>query len=573
MRRIVLFVGLLLGIALSSAHPQGQRGPTISEDLKAALASGARVRVIVQAEENTLSSLRFRLGRGLRRNLAGALSLDVTGSELSRLAAEGGVAHLSGDLPVVADMAITNQVTRADKVWAGQGGLLGLLSQPSVTGKGIGVAVIDSGIAEHNALTGRVLARVNLVSHEPGVTGDPFGHGTHIAGLIGGSAAAAARVTPEYAGGSAPGVHFVDVRVLGSNGSGYTSDVIAGIDWTIANARRYGIRVVNLSLGHPVSEPSATDPLCRAVARASQAGLVVVVSAGNHGQTATGTRILGGVTSPGNSPFAITVGALDARGTIDRSDDAVATYSSRGPTKFDFAVKPDVVAPGTAQVSLENPASWLSARYPGWHVAGSGRNAYYQLSGTSMSAAVVSGGVALLLQSEPGLTPAQVKLALQTGAQFLPEAGLIGGGAGSVDFSASQRLAQGGLVGSLLTNLTNTLGLTGGASFRDHGSLIERIYDRTGIRLLSLLDLQALLGNPNGPDSDVLNLLGLSNPLGTAAPNYLVWGNVAGWSDSYYLVWGSAVQSPDGEYLVWGTADTSGEYLVWGTGVVPDARH
>ena len=190
-----------------------------------------------------------------------------------------------------------------------------------------------------------------------------------------------------------------------------------------------------------------------------------------------------------------------------------------------------------------------------------------------MSAAVVSGGVALLLDSEPGLTPAQVKLALQTGAQFLPEAGLIGGGAGSVDFSASQRLAQGGLVGSLLTNLTNTLGLTSGASFRDHGSLIERIYDRTGIRLLSLLDLQALLGNPNGPDSDVLNLLGLSNPLGTAAPNYLVWGNVAGWSDSYYLVWGSAVQSPDGEYLVWGTADTSGEYLVWGTGVMPDARH
>ena len=573
MRRIVLFVGLLLGIALSSAHPQGQRGPTISEDLKAALASGARVRVIVQAEENTLSSLRFRLGRGLRRNLAGALSLDVTASELSRLTAEGGVAHLSGDLPVVADMAITNQVTRADKVWAGQRGLLGLLSQPSVTGQGIGVAVIDSGIAEHNALTGRVVARVNLVSHEPGVTGDPFGHGTHIAGLIGGSAAAAARVTPEYAGGSAPGVHFVDVRVLGSNGSGYTSDVIAGIDWTIANARRYGIRVVNLSLGHPVSEPSATDPLCRAVARASQAGLVVVVSAGNHGQTATGTRILGGVTSPGNSPFAITVGALDARGTIDRSDDAVATYSSRGPTKFDFAVKPDVVAPGTAQVSLENPASWLSARYPRWHVAGSGRNAYYQLSGTSMSAAVVSGGVALLLDSEPGLTPAQVKLALQTGAQFLPEAGLIGGGAGSVDFSASQRLAQGGLVGSLLTNLTNTLGLTGGASFRDHGSLIERIYDRTGIRLLSLLDLQALLGNPNGPDSDVLNLLGLSNPLGTAAPNYLVWGNVAGWSDSYYIVWGSAMQSPDGEYLVWGTADTSGEYIVWGTGVVPDARH
>ncbi len=192
-----------------------------------------------------------------------------------------------------------------------------------------------------------------------------------------------------------------------------------------------------------------------------RAGLVVVVSAGNHGQTADGAPILGGITSPGNSPLALTVGALDPMGTVDRADDRVAPYSSRGPTKFDFAVKPDVVAPGVGIVSLENPSSWLSGRYPGWHIAGSGRNAYYRLSGTSMSAAVVSGGVALLLDGQPGLAPAQVKIALQTGAQFLPEAGLIGGGAGSVDFAASQRLAQGGLVGSTLTSVTNLLGPVG----------------------------------------------------------------------------------------------------------------
>ena len=156
----------------------------------------------------------------------------------------------------------------------------------------------------------------------------------------------------------------------------------------------------------------------------SQAGLVVVVSAGNYGQTATGAPVLGGITSPGNSPFAITVGALDMAGTVDRRDDRVAAYSSRGPTRYDFAVKPDVVAPGASLVSLENRGSWLSTRYPNWHVAGSGKNAYYRLSGTSMSAAVVSGGVALLLDATPRLNPAQVKIALQTGAQFLPEAGL-----------------------------------------------------------------------------------------------------------------------------------------------------
>ena len=539
MRRIGLFAGLFLGLVLSAAHPEGQRRPTLTDDLKSALASGARVRVIVQGEEDALAPLRFRLGRGLRRQLAGALSLDVSGSDLSRLAADGGIAHISRDLPVVADMAITNKVTRADKVWAGSRGLLGLFSQPAVTGSGIGVAVIDSGIADHAALGGRVVARVNLVSEEPGVSGDPFGHGTHIAGIIGGSATAATRVTPAYAGGSAPGVHFVDVRVLGSNGAGYTSDVIAGIDWTIANAQRYGVRIINLSLGHPVAEPSATDPLCRAVARAVQAGIVVVASAGNNGRTAGGAPVLGGITSPGNSPLAITVGALDTVGTVDRSDDRVAPYSSRGPTKFDFAVKPDVVAPGGAIVSLENPGSWLSTHYPSWHIAGSGRNAYYRLSGTSMSAAVVSGGVALLLDDEPGLTPAQVKIALQTGAQFLPDAGLVSAGAGSVDFSASQRLAQGGLVGSTLTSVTNLLGLSGGASYRDTGSLIERIYDRTGIRLLGLLDFLNLFRDADHGESNVLNLLGLANPIGSAAPNYVVWGTMSGWSSSYYVVWGT----------------------------------
>ena len=145
---------------------------------------------------------------------------------------------------------------------------LKLFSTSGYNGQGIGVAVIDSGIAEHTALSGRIVARANFVSTEPNVTGDPFGHGTHVAGSIGGSTSAASRVTNEFAGGSAPRVNLVDVRVLASNGVGYTSDVIAGIDWTIENARRYNIRVINLSLGHPVAEPSATDPLCQAVARA-----------------------------------------------------------------------------------------------------------------------------------------------------------------------------------------------------------------------------------------------------------------------------------------------------------------
>jgi serine protease AprX len=565
MRRMILLLGLVIGLTLTSAHPQGQRGPTLSDDVRAALARGKAVRVIVQAEDNALQLVGKRHSRGLRRQLTGALTLDVTPQELGSLSADSGLAHISGDLPVVADMAITNKVTGADKVWAGTKGLLGLLGTPGYNGSGIGVAVIDSGIADHAALTGRVVARANFVSSEPGVTGDPFGHGTHIAGIIGG---AVTRVTTAYAGGSAPGVYFVDVRVLGSNGGGYTSDVIAGIDWTIANAKKYGIRVINLSLGHPISEPSATDPLCRAVARAVTAGITVVVSAGNNGRTSSGQPVLGGVTSPGNSPFAITVGAVDAKGTADRSDDVVAPYSSRGPTRYDFAVKPDLVAPGTALTSLEAPNSYLLGHYPAWHVAGTGKNAYYKMSGTSMSAAVVTGGVALLLDAKSNLTPAQIKIALQTGARYMPKAGLIAGGAGEVDFEASQRIINQGLLGSVVTTLTNLLGLSGGASYRDQGTLIDRVYDRTGIRLLNILDLGALLGGADNGEWGVLNLLGLSNPIGYSAPNYVVWGDYSTWTGSYYVVWGTSMQSPDGEYVVWGTSDT-GEYVVWGTATDP----
>ena len=574
MRRTLATIALLAAALTSgSALPREEGGPTLSEDLRAVLARGGRARVIVQADEPALQSVRARHGRGLRRQLASALALDLSAQELQALSADGRVAHLSGDLPVVADDLVANKSTAAEKVWAGtSGGLLGLFSTPGYKGGGIGVAVIDSGIdTSHAVLSQRVVGRANFVSFEPNVTGDPFGHGTHVAGIIGGTAAAASRVTSRYGGGSAPQVHFVDVRVLGRQGIGYTSDVIAGIDWAIANRGRFGIRIINLSLGHPVAEPSATDPLCRAVTRAYNAGLVVIASAGNYGRTSDGAPVLGGITSPGNSPFAITVGAIDTKGTVDRRDDAVAPYSSRGPTRYDLAVKPDIVAPGTAMVSLESAGSYIVKKYPSFHFAGTGHNAYMRLSGTSMAAAVVSGGAALLLDANGRLSPAQVKVALQTAATYMPEAGLIGAGTGSVNFYSSQRLTEGGLqglLGSLLTTVTSILGVSSGATYRDAGTLIDRVYDRSGIRLLGILDLDTLLGGANSAEWGVLHLLGSSNPLGSTAPNYVVWGNVAGWSNSYYVIWGNSIQTPSGQYVVWGNSEVFSEYVVWGNGFV-----
>ena len=572
MRKVpAVIVLVLLAVWSSPGTPAAQRGPTISSDLHAARARGERVRVIVQGGESALQGLRGRLRGLLRRDLGSGLALDLSPHEFDRLASDGGIAHLSGDLPVFADMAITNRITAAESVWQStSGGLLGLFGTQGYDGTGVTVAVVDSGIAPHTALGTRVVARANMVSWEPDVPGDAFGHGTHIAGAIAGSATASSRTTNAYHGGSAPGVRLVDVRVLGRNGMGLTSDVIAGIDWAIANRVRYNIRVISLALGHPVTEPSATDPLCRAVARAAAANIVVVASAGNYGQTADGAPVLGGITSPGNSPAAITVGAIDAGGTIDRSDDRVADYSSRGPTRFELAVKPDVVAPGTRLVSLESAGSYLSSNYPQWHIAGSGRNAYMRLSGTSMATGVVAGGVALLLDANPRLSPAQVKAALQMGATFVHDGGLVGGGAGTVNFAASMKLAKTDVV-SLLSNVVDPiLGTSSGATFRDTGTLIDRLYDGTGVQLLAMLDLGRLFSTLDSAEPGVLNLLGLTNPLGRLPANRLVWGEVADWSSSYYLVWGNTIQSPSGQYLVWGNTDYTGSsYLVWGNTVIP----
>jgi subtilisin family serine protease len=259
-------------------------------------------------------------------------------------------------------------------------------------------------------------------------------------------------------------------------------------------------------------------------------------------------------------------------GTVDRSDDAVAAYSSKGPTRYDLAVKPDVVAPGSKLVSLEASGSYLSKKYPAWHIAGSGKNAYFRLTGTSMATAVVSGGVALLLDDNPALTPGQVKMALQMGATYMPKAGLVAAGAGSVNFPQARKIESTGLLNTLVTTVTNLLGGSGGATFRDSGTLIERIYANTGIRLLGLLDLSVLFQGADYAESGVLNLLGSSNPIGQTPANHLVWGDVAYWTDNYHLVWGDSIESPSGQHLVWGDSEhTDANHLVWGDAVVDDS--
>jgi serine protease AprX len=551
---------VIIALILSVYAPRAQYVASLSQDLLQWLSmpTSADVRVIVGGTQTELEPVLARHQLSVTRWLSNGVVVVVDAPALTALAADPAVAHLSGDIMVSPTMAISDQSTEAAHTW--QGGPASFPYGPiaGVTGRGIGVAVIDSGISPHKALAGKIVANVSLLADDPRVT-DGYGHGTHVAGIIAGLPIASEGITPAFAGGIAPGAELVNVRVLSSAGLGYTSDVIAGIDWAIAQQAQYNIRVINLSLGHPVVEPAFTDPLCQAVARAVSRGIVVTVAAGNEGRSGSDVPVLGGIESPGNSPFAITVGALNTWGTVDRSDDTVAEYSSRGPGKFDLALKPDIAAPGNRIESLQAQGSYLPATYPWIHTSGAGLNSYMRLSGTSMAAPMAAGATAVLLEGSPRLTASQIKVLLQSGATYMPDAGLTGAGTGSLDVWASRVLATSGL--ARLVAATNGE-MPGGASFWDAGTLSAGLYAGVGTRLLSTLDLLSLWANPDLLSIGQLNLIGLLNPLRAVPATQLIWGNeVSGWSGGSQIIWGSTLPDSHGNQIIWGSNDQ----IIWGS--------
>jgi serine protease AprX len=568
--KLSLIAVLVATSALTLRGSSSDHHALLSADLLAhqARQTPLRTRVIVHGTSAEVDALAQRHHLEIVRRLDEGAVLAANSAEITRLASDLGVDHLSGDAIVRNSMAISAKATGANQAWAGTPGLLlGLGGIPAVNGQGVVVAVVDSGISlAHPALARKVVASVSLITNDPS-TDDAFGHGTHVAGIIAGLAGPATYVTPLYAGGIAQGASLVNVRVLGADGTGLTSDVIAGINWVVANRAKYHIRVINLSLGHPVTEPSALDPLDQAVANAVNAGLVVVASAGNAGLSADGRPILGGIMSPGNSPLAITVGATNTHGTVQRNDDTVATYSSRGPTRYDFGVKPDIAAPGNKIISLEASGSYLSRNYPALHMAGNAPNAYMQLSGTSMSAPMVSGAAALLLQGNPSLIPAQIKLALQTTAAFMTDGGLMGAGAGNANFWAARQAAASGLGATLGNLLSSLLSSSSGVAFWDSGTMAYRMYGGLGRRLLSLLEAPLVWLNPSLLNSGDLNFLGgLLNPLAQVGSSPLLWGQVSGWTTNQQILWGTTIYNPQGQQILWGTDNTTGDsQILWGT--------
>ena len=224
--------------------------------------------------------------------------------------------------------------------------------------------------------------------------------------------------------GIAPNVNILDLRVLNQNGASSDSVVIAAIEKAVQLKSKYNVRVINLSLGRPIYESCSRDPLCQAVEAAWNAGIVVVVAAGNDGRNGYATISVARLGSACHHS-----GSHENRGDHDTSDDRIASYSSRGPTYIDLIAKPDVVAPGNLVDSLLAPGSTLVTGYPGNIVPPPptptpkfrARRSTSQLSGTSMATPVVSGAVALMLQKEPNLTPDTVKARLmKTASKTFP---------------------------------------------------------------------------------------------------------------------------------------------------------
>ncbi len=484
-------------------------------------------------------------------------------SALKALANKPYVKRISWDMAVVKTDAFTVGHSGAKFVWDDYG----------VRGNGINVAVVDSGIAGHDDLSAstisssRVIARVSFANTAP-TNYDDSGHGTHVAGIIAGnSAMAQGNDAVQSVFGSAPSSKLVSVRVLDHTGSGTVSSVMAGLEWILTNKDKYKIRVVNLSLGHSIAESHATDPLCLMVEKLWKSGIVVVVSAGNAGRKlGIQTKGLenegwgvnyGSIESPGNSPYAITVGAMKISSSGKRDDDLVATYSSRGPSVLDHVLKPDIVAPGNRVISLGFANSFLDSEATSAnHVmaseiyndkyAGSGNendlttiilSHYIRLSGTSMAAPVVSGAVALMLEKYPSLTPNTVKARLMESAtKWSDQTGVYDPctfGAGFLDVSAAMRSK----VVATVPALSPTLSVMADGTVR----------------------------------LDTLNLLGGTRAIwGTG--NFdasQIWGNRAIWGSDIKVtadtIWRVNSEILGGSRALWGTVTVQDNRAIWGS--------
>lgn len=316
--------------------------------------------------------------------------LEVPKNNINKLQELKGVRRVQEDSHITAQMNVARQVIKAD--WAQIRGY---------TGRGVGVAILDSGIYPHDDFISprnRIVAFKDFVNNyeEPY---DDNGHGTHVSGIIGGNGTMS---EGKYIG-IAPGCNLIGIKILDHKGNGSTSNVLAGIQWMIDNKDRYNIRIANLSIGSPDKE-GENDPMVKAVNAAWDAGIITLVAAGNDGPRSNS------ITSPGVSRRIITVGASDDQKSVDIHGDIVSNYSGRGPTKACIK-KPDVVAPGSNIMSCASNTNYIPNSQGN---SKEGLSTYYvKKSGTSMATPMVSGALVLFIERNPHIMPNDLKLYLK----------------------------------------------------------------------------------------------------------------------------------------------------------------
>ena len=414
----------------------------VSADSPEPAEHAAAVRVVVESTPTGLGSAAAaaeRFGRvvGVQHTL-GTLVAEVPPAAVAALRTEPGVAQVTPDMSVrlqsgvgptgaAGDMTNVARLTGATTFW-----------QNGWSGQGVDVALLDSGVLPIEGLmTPNKLVIGPDLSFESQLDNmrslDAFGHGTHMAGIIAGRDAGTSPST--YASdnthflGMAPGSRIVSLKLADAQGNTDVSQVIAAIDWVVAHAKDPGmnIRVLNLSFGTDSSQDYRLDPLAHAAEVAWSRGIVVVVSAGNGDGTTTG------LANPAYDPAVLAVGAVNTQGTLDRSDDVVPGFSKKG-SAIEGKRGPDLVAPGSSIVSLRAPGSFVDLVHGD---SGAMGPRFFRGSGTSQSAAVVSGAVALLLSQRPYLTPDQVRDVLRRSAQDVPGSGPNAEGAGSLDLTSA----------------------------------------------------------------------------------------------------------------------------------------
>lgn len=270
-----------------------------------------------------------------------------------------------------------------------------IVQENGYTGKGIGIAILDTGISPNNDFLypqNRILAFKDFINNKAKPY-DDNGHGTHVAGIAGGSGI---NSNGKYRG-IAPDCNFIGVKVLNNEGKGNASDVLAGLQWVMDNKEKYNIKVANLSIG--TSNTSSNDPLVKAVENMWDRGVIITIAAGNDGPKKHT------ISSPAISRKVITIGASDDNITANVWGNNLINFSGRGPT-LECIVKPDILAPGVNIIScLSNSVSKQSNEIVDKN--------YFSLSGTSMSTPIVSGAIALLLEKYKDLKPDDVKLMLK----------------------------------------------------------------------------------------------------------------------------------------------------------------